>query len=113
MPYDRYPAMLHKGEMVLRKDEADEYRSGRIPEWRSPDFSFDPFKRMELTHEVLSAESHETVDGNFTLNVNVSGGIDGMTNDNQQIIVSTILAKLQQSDTMSMLKNSWTRIQNR
>ena len=113
VPYDRYPAMLHKGEMVLRKDEADEYRSGRIPEWRIPDFSFDPFKRMGTSYEVLNAESHETIDGNFTLNVNVSGGIDGMTNDNQQIIVRAILAELQQSDTMSMLKNSWTRVQNR
>lgn len=113
VPYDRYPAMLHRGEMVLRKDEADEYRSGRIPEWRNPDFSFDPFKSMGTAYEVLSAESHETVDGSFTLNINVSGGIDGMTNDNQQIIVSAILARLQQSDMMSILKNSWTRVQNR
>lgn len=28
VPYDRFPAMLHKGEMVLTRKEADEYRKG-------------------------------------------------------------------------------------
>lgn len=29
VPYDRYPAFLHRGEMVLPRGEADEYRKGR------------------------------------------------------------------------------------
>ncbi|GCD81931.1 hypothetical protein PTHTG4_09930 [Parageobacillus thermoglucosidasius] len=29
VPYDRFPALLHRGEMVLPRGEADEYRKGR------------------------------------------------------------------------------------
>lgn len=29
VPYDNYPALLHKGEMVLTRVEADQYRKGR------------------------------------------------------------------------------------
>ncbi|MBB6281800.1 hypothetical protein [Geobacillus subterraneus] len=29
VPYDRFPALLHRGEMVLPRGEAQEYREGR------------------------------------------------------------------------------------
>jgi len=29
VPYDRFPALLHRGEMVLPRGEAEEYRKGR------------------------------------------------------------------------------------
>lgn len=108
VPYNDYPALLHKGEMVLREDEADDYRYGKMPEWRNP---LDEESKPSV---ILSDNTTtERFDGNFNLNVNVSGSIDGMTQGNQQVIVSAVLAQLQSSGLRQMLGNSWTRIQNK
>lgn len=87
VPYDNYEALLHKGEMVLTADEATDYRSGRG----------------------LGNNS-----GMLDININITGGIEGMTDDNQQQIVAAILTQLQGGGNalQGMLSNSFARVQN-
>lgn len=90
VPYDNYLASLHKGEMVLTKMEADKYRQG-----------------------ATNAPQSTTANGTMSLNINISGAVDGMTPTNQEHIVQAIVAKISSmSGLQGMLSNGFTRIQN-
>lgn len=88
VPYDNYQASLHRGEMVLTKFEADEYRQGK----------FD--KATGVTK------------GSVDLNINVTGNIDGMTSENQSQIVQAVIAQINGSNLQSLLSTGFQRLPN-
>ena len=88
VPYDNYQASLHRGEMVLTKFEADEYRQGK----------FD--KATGVTK------------GSVDLNINVTGNIDGMTSENQGQIVQAVIAQISGSNLQSLLSTGFQRLPN-
>ena len=90
IPYDNYMAELHKGEMVLTKDEADDYRSGGI------------FGGSRAGYN----------NGRLQLDVNVNGNIDGMTAENQAQIVAAVISQINSPNLMNMLSTSFQRVQN-
>lgn len=88
VPYDNYLASLHKGEMVLDKFEADQYRQGNTVEQ-----PIQPSGKMEL-------------------NINVSGSIGGMNSHNQDQIVQAVVTQISKSGLQGMLSNGFVRVQN-
>lgn len=92
VPYDNYLASLHKGEMVLNKFDADQYRQGTIG--------------------TTPAVATQGASGSIDLNIKLSGSIAGMTPENQDKIVQTVVSKLKGSNIQSLLSNGFTRIQN-
>ena len=88
VPYDGYIAELHKGEAVLDKVSADEYRSG--------------------TNSRNTSQS--------TLEIKLSGSIDGMTAENQGQIVKAVVAQIEQrmnsNNMMNLLGNGMVRLAN-
>lgn len=86
IPYDNYLASLHKGEMVLNKFDADQYRQGNTPETSSPSV--------------------------VELNVNISGAVEGMTLSNQHQITQAVVAQISKSGLQGMLSNGFVRVQN-
>ena len=86
VPYDNYLASLHKGEMVLTKFEADEYRQ----------------KSLNPTAST----------GTIELNLNLNGSIDGMNSENQSKIVAAIVQQINNSGLQDMLSTGYTRVQN-
>lgn len=87
IPYDNYPASLHRGEMVLTKMEADDYRRGK-------------------------AGGNAVTSGALDLNININGNVEGMNQSNQQQIVNAVIAQVQASNLQSMLSGGFTRVQN-
>lgn len=92
VPYDNYLASLHKGEMVLNKFDADQYRQG--------------------TAGTTPAVAVQGASGSIDLNIKLSGSIAGMTPENQDKIVQTVVSKLNGSNIQSLLSNGFTRVQN-
>lgn len=90
VPYDNYLASLHKGEMVLTSFEADQYRQGKV------DKKDDGF-----------GTSHA-----LNLNLNITGAINGLTAENQNMITQAIIAELSQGGLNSMISNGFQRVQN-
>ena len=86
VPYDNYLASLHKGEMVLTKFEADEYRQKSLN----------------------SPTSSSTIE----LNLNLNGSIDGMNSENQSKIVAAVVQQINNSGLQDMLSTGYTRVQN-
>ena len=86
IPYDNYLASLHKGEMVLTKMEADDYRrnSGKV----------------------------SGVSNSLDLNINLNGSVDGMSQENQSKVIDAIIQQINNSGLQSMLSTSYTRVQN-
>lgn len=89
VPYDNYTALLHKGEMVLTSSEADDYRQGKAGNG--------------------SAGSHAT---GIDININLNGAIDGMTVDNQNLIVQAVVSQIASSGLQDMISNGFVRTQN-
>ena len=89
VPYDNYTALLHKGEMVLTSSEADDYRQGKVGNG--------------------SAGSHAT---GIDININLNGAIDGMTVDNQNLIVQAVVSQIASSGLQDMISNGFVRTQN-
>lgn len=89
VPHDNYLASLHKGEMVLDKFEADQYRQG------TPD----------------GQQSSNSV-STMKLDINVNGSIDGMTADNQNQIVQAVVTQISRSGLQGLLSNGFVRVQN-
>ena len=90
VPYDNYLASLHKGEMVLTSFEADQYRQGKV------DKKDDGF-----------GTSHA-----LNLNLNITGAINGLTAENQNMITQAIIAELSQGGLTNMISNGFQRVQN-
>lgn len=88
IPYDNYKASLHKGETVLDKFEAEDYRQGKTKQ----------------------GGSHAT--GKLDLNINVTGSIPGITSDNQNRIIDAVVSKISKSNLQDMISTGFTRVQN-
>lgn len=86
VPYDNYMANLHKGEMVLTKMEAEEYRANKGG----------------------NNNNSETLN----LNLNITGNIQGLTSDNQGKIVEAVVNQIKSSGLQNMIANSFTRVPN-
>lgn len=89
VPHDNYLASLHKGEMVLDKFEADDYRQGKA-----------------------SSQVSTQSSGTLQLNINLTGNIQGMTSENQTQIVQAVVAQITQSNLQDMISNGFIRVQN-
>lgn len=88
VPHDNYLASLHKGEAVLSKLEADDYRQGKTKNGKS-------FGSSSLD-----------------ININVGGSIQGITPENQSRIVDAVVAKLNSSGLQDLISNGFIRVQN-
>ena len=115
IPYDNYPAELHKGEMVLDKYEADHYRQGKPVNNPLPQdnllsgFNNDGVSFISSTTETQQSSSR----GEVTLNIKVTGAIDGMTPNNQNQIVQAVVSQVSKSGLQGMLANGFARVQNK
>lgn len=89
VPHDNYLASLHKGEMVLDKFEADDYRQGKS-----------------------SSQASSQTTGTLELNINLNGNIQGMSQENQNQIVQAVVARISQSNLQDIISNGFTRVQN-
>lgn len=109
VPYDGYLAELHKGEAVLTAHEADEWRKTSLQNVMRPELS-ENIKSYEST----SAPTAQKSEG--TLNIVVSGGINGMTAENQSEIVKAVVNIIQSATgvntVMNQLSNGFVRFQN-
>ena len=74
IPYDGYLAELHKGETVLDAHSAEEYRSSKT-----------------------SGNSYSSPS---VLEIKLSGSISGMTNENQNKVVTAIVNKIKDSNSL-------------
>lgn len=92
IPYDNYLASLHKGEMVLNKFDADQYRQGITA--------------------ALSANSNGVGSMSIDLNINITGSVSGMSAENQKQITDAVVAQIKSSNIQSMISNGFTRVQN-
>lgn len=96
VPYDGYPIRAHRGEMLLTKTDADQYRKSPI----SDDFNIpSPFSQ-------LPAETSNST-GSFQgkLEIVVSGSVEGMNQQNQDSIVQAILQKLSMLSSGNILNS--------
>lgn len=80
VPYDGYLAELHKGETVLDAHTATEYRQGK---------------------------AGQSFGGTTTLEIKLSGGISGMTTENQGMIVAEVIRQLK---AQSAIENSMNQL---
>lgn len=92
VPFDGVRAVLHRDEAVLNRFDAEEYRRGNT-------------NKDEST--VTSTSTNE-----MTLNINISGAIQGMTQENQQMIVQAVVSQINGGGLQGMLSNGFTRIAN-
>ena len=76
--------------MVLTSFEADQYRQGKVGK-KDDDFG----------------TSHA-----LNLNLNITGAINGLTSENQNIITQAIIAELSQGGLSNMISNGFQRVQN-
>lgn len=88
VPRDNYLASLHKGEMVLNKFDADDYRQGKV------------------------GQNGAAQTSSLNLNVTLSGGISGMTSENQNQIVQAVVQQIKGTDLQAMLSNGFSRVPN-
>lgn len=91
IPYDNYLASLHRGEMVLNKADADDYRQG---------------KARNSDNQVSGQSS------SIDININLTGDVRGMTSENQNKIAEAVASKIKASDLQNMISNGFTRVQN-
>ena len=107
IPYDGYLAELHKGEAVLTAHEADEWRKSSIQDAMKPEL----VESMNLNTASSVPNASEG-----TLNIVVSGKIDGMTETNQSEIVRAVVNIIQSATgtnaIMNQLGNNFVRFQN-
>nr|DAP04697.1 MAG TPA: bacteriocin [Herelleviridae sp.] len=92
IPYDNYLASLHRGEMVLNKFDADQYRQGITT--------------------ALTANSNGGGSMSIDLNININGSVAGMSAENQKQITDAVVAQIKGSNIQSMISNGFTRVQN-
>ena len=91
VPHDNYLASLHKGEMVLTEAEATDYRQGKV---------------------LSSNGGSGQISGSIDINVNLSGGVAGMSTNAEKQIIDAIKAQLSSSNLQEILANGFKRMQN-
>ena len=134
IPYDGYKAELHKGEAVLPKFLADKWRSGQE---QNNVIDVSPIKRLlegfsNLASPVaerslslenllplnmfnnLSSNTSTSTTSTQNVNLNISGKIQGMDKDNQNMIATAIrkhYVPATNTGLMAMLEHNSTRKQ--
>lgn len=107
VPYDGYLAELHKGEAVLTAHEADQWRKSSLQDAMKPEIA----ESMNLPNALATSTASEG-----TLNIVLSGKIDGMTESNQSDIVRAVVNIIQSATgtnaIMNQLSNNFVRFQN-
>ena len=138
VPYDGYPATLHRGEMILRRDEAELVRQGRrldtqesvdslsagldmqkpspldeLDPFGSAFFGVSPIDRILSTPSEPQSEMLSFEGGSINININVTGEVQGMDPGMQRQMVESIQAQIAGSGLRDMVSNGFTRRQNR
>ena len=90
VPYDNYLASLHKGEMVLTEAEATDYRQGKVS----------------------AAGGSGQISGSIDININLNGGMAGMSPNAEKQIVEAIKAQFTSNKMQELLSNGFKRMQN-
>lgn len=113
VPYDDFPAYLHKGERVLTSTESSKLTDISDMLQRTSQLQNLVLlqNNSQNDNSVIPAESYNSHQ-NFDFNINVTGNIEGMTVSNQNRIVEAILSQLSKSGLQSMISNGFTRVQN-
>ena len=101
IPYDNTPVNAHKGEAVLTADEAKKWRERNSIESINSSIS-------------VPQSSGSTYTGTNLLEIKLSGAVDGMTYENQHIIVQAVIQQLglSKSSVLGNLGNSFVRTPN-
>lgn len=101
VPYDEFRAILHQGEAVLTADEAKKWRKRNSIEGINNSIS-------------TPQNSGSTYTGTNLLEIKLSGAVDGMTPENQHIIVQAVIQQLglSKSSVLGSLGNSFVRTPN-
>ena len=101
IPYDNTPVNAHKGEAVLTADEAKKWRERNSIESINNSIS-------------VPQSSGSTYTGTNLLEIKLSGAVDGMTYENQHIIVQAVIQQLglSKSSVLGNLGNSFVRTPN-
>lgn len=101
VPYDNYPSLLHQGEMVLTKQEADDYRQGKVDQYGNI---------LNGGVNGNGGKSHAT--GTIDINIHFDGSVDGMSIDNQNKMMEMVKQQFSGVNLQSLLSNGYQRIQN-
>lgn len=136
VPFDNYPALLHKGEMVLRRDEAELVRQGRLDTQENMDslsagidlqkpspideldpsgsaiLGVSPIDRILSTPSEPQSGTLSFEGGSINLNINVTGQVQGMDTGMQKQMVDSIQAQIAGAGLRDMVANGFTRRQN-
>ena len=101
IPYDNTPVNAHKGEAVLTADEAKKWRERNSINGINSSIS-------------VPQSSGSTYTGTNLLEIKLSGAVDGMTYENQHIIVQAVIQQLglSKSSVLGNLGNSFVRTPN-
>jgi hypothetical protein len=101
IPYDNTPVNAHKGEAILTADEAKKWRERNSIDAMNNSIS-------------VPQNAGSTYTGTNLLEIRLSGAVDGMTQDNQHIIVQAVIQQLglSKNSVLGNLGNSFVRTPN-
>lgn len=110
VPYDGYLIRAHKNEALLTADEATDYRQrgGTLD-------ALNNYSTPQNTTAMISsqADSFNSQSFNGELKITIGGSVQGMTPENQNLIVQTVLQQIRsqgQGSILSSLNNALTRL---
>ena len=106
IPYDGFLSELHEGEAVLNKEDAKKWRERQInPESGLENVNYIPPSSSSL----FNSGSSSGVNGKLT--IELTGGIEGMTAENQNAIAQAVVEKIRYADTslFNILNNGFVR----
>jgi hypothetical protein len=100
VPYDGFLSLLHKGETVLSKDQAKEWRERQS----------NPLSGIDMMDNGVIDNINSGASAKLT--IEVTGSIDGMTPENQNNIVQAVISKLKfnNNSVYDMLTNGYVRV---
>ena len=101
IPRDKFIAELHQGEAVLTADEAKKWRMRNSLE--------------NINNSISVPQSSGTsYNGTNLLEIRLSGAVDGMTQENQHVLVQAIVQQLglSKNSVLGNLGNSFVRVPN-
>ena len=105
IPYDGFLSELHEGEAVLNKEDAKEWRERQI----NPESGLENINYIPPSSNSYNSGSSSGVNGKLT--IELTGGIEGMTPENQNTIVQAVVEKIRYEDNslFAMLNNGFVR----
>lgn len=110
VPYDGYLIRAHKDEALLTRDEATDYREkiGTLEALNNYNTPQDPTTTMSS-----QPSSYDSQPFSGELKITIGGNIQGMTPDNQNLIVQAVLQQIRaqgQGSVLQNLNNAMTRL---